>query len=57
MQPDKRKASRVFLILGIVFLTIGMATDNTAFSWISVAFIVISLIAGGRWMKPRKRDS
>ena len=56
MQPDKRKVSRVFLILGIAFLTIGMATDNTAFSWISIVFIVISLIAGGRWLRPRKRQ-
>ena len=57
MPQDKRKASRVFLILGIAFLTIGLATDNTAFSWLSIVFIVISLIAGGRWMRPRKRDS
>ena len=57
MQPDRRKASRVFLILGIAFLTIGLATDNTVFSWVSIAFIVISLILGGRWMRPKKRDS
>ena len=57
MQPDqnKRRASSVFLILGLSFLVIGISTDNTAFSWIAIAFIVISLILGGRWMRPRKK--
>jgi uncharacterized membrane protein HdeD (DUF308 family) len=53
MKPLKRYSS-VFLILGIVFLTIGIATDQTAFSWIAVAFVLISLLAGGRWLRPRK---
>jgi hypothetical protein len=38
-----------------VSLVIGIATDNTAFSWAAVAFIIISLLAGGRWLRPRKR--
>jgi hypothetical protein len=32
-----------------------MATDNTIFSWAAVAFIFISLVLGGRWMRPRNR--
>jgi len=36
------------------FLTIGMVTDQTAFSWIAIAFVVISLISGGKWLRPRK---
>ena len=44
----------IFLILGMAFLAIGLATDQTAFTWIAVAFILISLIAGGRWLRPRK---
>lgn len=57
MQPDqtKRRASSVFLILGLSFLVIGISTDNAAFSWIAIAFVVISLVLGGRWMRPRKK--
>jgi hypothetical protein len=52
-QPRKR-SSMVFLILGMSFLAIGVATDQTAFTWIAIAFILISLVAGGRWLRPRK---
>lgn len=45
----------VFLILGMVFLTIGISIDNTAFSWAAVAFVLISLVLGGRWMRPRRK--
>ena len=53
MKQNKRKVSGAFLILGMVFLTLGLATDNTAFSWAAIAFIVISLVLGGRWMRKR----
>ena len=52
-QPRKRYSS-VFLVLGLAFLVIGIATDQTAFSWIAIAFIVISLVSGGRWLRRRK---
>jgi hypothetical protein len=55
MKPGRRNTSAVFLILGMAFLAIGISTNNTAFSWIAVAFILISLLAGGRWMRPRKK--
>lgn len=55
MKTNKRKASGAFLILGMVFLVIGLSTDNTAFSWAAIAFILLSLVLGGRWMRPRKR--
>ena len=55
MKVNRRNISTVFLILGIVFLAIGISTDNTSFSWISIAFILISLVAGGRWMRARKK--
>jgi len=55
MKQKNQQMSRIFLILGIVFLVLGIGTDNTIFSWVSVAFIVISLVAGGRWLRPRKR--
>jgi hypothetical protein len=43
----------VFLILGMAFLAIGLGTDNTAFSVAAIAFVVLSLVLGGRWMRPR----
>jgi len=55
MNLNKRKSSGIFLILGMAFLTIGIATDNTVFSWMAIAFVLISLVLGGRWMRPRKR--
>ena len=51
-QPRKR-SSPVFLILGLVFLTIGLATDQTAFTWIAIVFVLISLVSGGKWLKKR----
>lgn len=56
MTKQKRRgpSSSIFLILGLAFLTIGMVTDQTAFSWIAIAFVVISLISGGKWLRPRK---
>jgi len=53
--PNKRKASGAFLILGMAFLVIGFATDNTIFSWAAIVFVLASLLLGGRWMRPRKR--
>jgi hypothetical protein len=55
MKIDRRKLSGYLLILGMVFLTIGISTKITAFSWAAVACIMISLVAGGRWMKPRRK--
>ncbi len=55
MKLDRRKISGYALILGMVFLVIGLALDNTAFSWTSIVFIMISLITGGRWMRGRKK--
>lgn len=52
-QPRKRYAT-IFLILGLAFLGIGIATDQTAFSWLAIAFVMISLLAGGRWLRPRR---
>ncbi len=52
-QPRKR-SSMIFLILGMAFLAIGLGTDQTAFTWIAIVFIVLSLVAGGRWFRLRK---
>jgi hypothetical protein len=53
-QPPRKPSSMIFLILGITFLAIGLSTDNAVFTWIAIAFVVISLVAGGRWLQPRK---
>ncbi|HKI54341.1 MAG TPA: hypothetical protein VJ987_09460 [Anaerolineales bacterium] len=55
MKYNKRNLSTIFLILGIISLAIGWSIDNTIFSWAAIAFIIISLILGGRWMRHRKR--
>jgi len=55
MKKNRRQVSGAFLILGMAFLVIGLATDNTTFSWAAIVFIVISLITGGRWMRPRRK--
>jgi hypothetical protein len=51
---QRKQYSAIFLILGIVFLAIGVATDQTTFSWIAIASILISLLSGGRWLKRRQ---
>jgi hypothetical protein len=53
-KPTRKRSSMIFLILGLVFLTIGLATDQTAFTWIAIAFVLISLVSGGRWLRRRK---
>ncbi|MBL8100564.1 MAG: hypothetical protein JNK81_15375 [Anaerolineales bacterium] len=51
---NKKRFSTIFLMLGLLFLTIGISTDNTIYTWISIIFVLLSLIFGGRWMRPRR---
>jgi hypothetical protein len=53
-QEPRKRSSMIFLTVGLAFLAIGIATDQTAFTWIAIVFVLISLIAGGRWLRPRK---
>lgn len=55
MKQNRRAAVGVFLILGMAFLTIGISTDNTAFTWIAIVFVVISLLANTRWRRSGKK--
>jgi len=55
MKMNKRKSSGIFLILGMTFLVIGLATDNTAFTWVAIVFVLLSLFLGGRWLRPRRK--
>jgi hypothetical protein len=43
----------IFLTLGMVFLAIGISTDNTAFSYAAIAFVLIAFVLR-RWFRPRK---
>lgn len=54
-QPSSwiRRASPIFLLIGMVFLAIGFTTNNNVFTWVSIAFLVIALVAGGRWSKKK----
>jgi len=55
MNQNKRTASAVFLILGMSFVTIGLATDNAVFSWLAIGFVVIALVLSRRGIRPGKR--
>lgn len=55
MKFNKRRSSSAFLILGMAFLVIGLATDNTSFTWVAIVFVLLSLVLGGRWLRPRKK--
>jgi len=52
---NRKRASTLFLILGLAFLAVGMATDQTVFSWLAVAFVLLSLTLGGRWMRGKRK--
>ena len=55
MKFNKRKTSSALLILGMAFLVVGLATDNTAFTWVAIVFVLLSLILGGRWLRPGRK--
>jgi ABC-type bacteriocin/lantibiotic exporter with double-glycine peptidase domain len=52
---NKKQISLIFQILGLIFLVIGLSTDNTNFTWVSIVFILLALILGGRWLRPRRK--
>jgi hypothetical protein len=54
-QRTRKRSSMIFLILGMMFLGVGLATDQTAFTWAAVAFVLLSLFLGGRWLRPKNK--
>lgn len=46
-----RAVSTVFLILGMVFFVIGLSTDQNAFTWLAIGFLIAFLLSGNRWLK------
>ncbi len=53
-KQQRKRFSIIFLVLGMIFLTIGLTIDQTVFTWISIALVLISLVLGGKWLRPRK---
>lgn len=51
----KRKISAYALLVGMMFLIIGITTDQVIFTWVSIALVLISLILGGRWLRPKNK--
>ena len=52
---NKKQISAISLMLGLLFLVIGLSIDNTFYTWVSIVFIMLYLILGGRWMRPRRK--
>ncbi len=52
-QLSRKRSSLIFLLLGLTFLTVGLATDQTAFTWIAIAFVLLSLVLGGKWLRKK----
>jgi hypothetical protein len=55
MKSRLRTLSPILLLIGILLLAVGMYTDNTTYSWASAVLILLSLLAGGRWLRPRRK--
>lgn len=55
MKINRRNVSAVFLIPRMVFLSVGVSTHNNVFTWVAIAFIVISLTAGGKQVKSGRK--
>jgi putative exporter of polyketide antibiotics len=52
-QLSRKRSAMIFLLLGLTFLTVGLATDQTAFTWIAIAFVLLSLVLGGKWLRKK----
>jgi hypothetical protein len=48
---NAKKAAPYLLILGMMFLVIGLATDNKGFAVVSFLLVILALLTGGRWMR------
>jgi hypothetical protein len=45
---NRKRLSPIFLILGLVFFVVGWTTNQDVFTYVAIAFLAISLFAGGR---------
>jgi hypothetical protein len=53
-QAPPGRSSLIFLVLGLAFLATGIAADQTAFTWIAIAFVLIALINSPKRPRPGK---
>lgn len=51
---NRKSIAPVFLILGMVFLIIGMSTNQEAFTYIAIAFAVMAFIVNSRFFRRKK---
>jgi hypothetical protein len=52
-ESSRKRLSMGLLILGMAFLTLGLATDQPVFTWASIVFVLVSLVMGGKWLGKR----
>lgn len=54
-KQEKRPLNyRALFILGIVFMPLGISTENYGFTGVGVLFMIISLVNKKKWEKPKK---
>ncbi len=46
-----RAASPIFLILGLLFLLIGLFINQDIYTVVAIVLLLLSLITGGRWLR------
>lgn len=51
---NRKRLPLIFLILAMVFLIIGVSTDQVVFSYIAVAFAAIVFFSNSRFFRRRK---
>jgi hypothetical protein len=55
MKSRLRAISPLLLLIGILLLAVGMYANDPTYSWASAILILLSLLTGGRWMRPRRK--
>lgn len=54
-KESKRKTTGYVLLAGVMFLTLGIATDKVLFTWTSILLVLVSLMLSGSWKWLKKR--
>jgi membrane protein implicated in regulation of membrane protease activity len=55
MNQNRLKPSSIFLMLGVILLVIAFSAENTTFTWLAIAFMLVGLVMSGKWLRPRKK--
>jgi multisubunit Na+/H+ antiporter MnhF subunit len=51
---NRKRLAPILLIIGMVFLLIGMTTDQVIFTYIAIALAVIAFVLNARFFQRRK---